>query len=148
MTTVADILKTKADPVVHTITPTASVFVALQRMADKGIGALLVVDATDAIVGIVTERDYARKVALQGRTSVDTRVNQVMTSAVLCVRPQQSVAECMAIMTERHLRHLPVVEKKSALLGLVSIGDLVKSIISEQQFTIAQLQHYIHGQNG
>jgi len=143
MSTVADILKTKADSVVHTITPTASVLVALQRMADKGIGALLVVDATDAIVGIVTERDYARKVMLKGRTSVETRVNEIMTSAVLCVRPDQSVEECMAIMTERHLRHLPVVEEGGALLGLVSIGDLVKSIISEQQFTIAQLQHYI-----
>lgn len=145
MSTVADILKTKADSVVHTIAPTASVLVALQRMADKGIGALLVVDATDAIVGIVTERDYARKVMLKGRTSVETRVNEIMTSAVLCVRPHQSVEECMAIMTERHLRHLPVMEENGPLLGLVSIGDLVKSIISEQQFTIAQLQHYIQG---
>ena len=147
MTAVADILKAKGDAIVHTIGPDDSVFDALQRMADKGIGALLVMEG-ERIVGIVTERDYARKVALQGRTSVDTRVNQVMTSAVLCVRPQQSVAECMAIMTERHLRHLPVVEEGGALVGLVSIGDLVKSIISEQQFTIAQLQHYIHGQNG
>lgn len=146
MTAVADILKSKSDAVVHTIGPDDSVFDALQRMADKRIGALLVMQG-DAIVGIVTERDYARKIALKGRTSALTLVRDVMTTSVRFVKPSQSSEECMALMTDNRLRHLPVVDN-GRLLGLISIGDLVKDIISEQKFVIEQLEHYITGQRG
>lgn len=144
MTSVAEILKTKSDNTIQSIAPTDTVRHALQRMADKSIGALLVMDG-DALVGIFTERDYARKIALQGRSSVDTRVLEVMTPRVVVVRPEQRSDECMALMTQRRLRHLPVVEGER-VVGLISIGDLVKNIISEQQFTIEQLEHYITGQ--
>ncbi|MFZ2389601.1 MAG: CBS domain-containing protein [Polaromonas sp.] len=144
MTAVADILKSKADHTVHAIRPEDSVFDALQRMADKGIGALLVMEG-EAIVGIVTERDYARKIALKGRTSALTLVRDVMTTAVMFVKPSQSSEECMALMTDNRLRHLPVVDG-GKLIGLISIGDLVKDIISEQKFVIEQLEHYITGQ--
>ncbi len=147
MTAVADILKSKSESVVHAIEPTASVFEALQRMADKGIGALLVMEG-DAIVGILTERDYARKIALLGRTSAATRVADVMTSSVMFVRPDQTSEQCMALMTDNRLRHLPVVDHGGRLAGLISIGDLVKDIISEQKFVIAQLEHYISGHHG
>ncbi|MGV8804443.1 MAG: CBS domain-containing protein [Polaromonas sp.] len=147
MTVVADILKSKPEAVVHTIAPTDSVFDALQRMADKGIGALLVIQ-DDAIVGIVTERDYARKIVLKGRTSALTLVRDVMTSHVMFVRPTQTSEECMALMTDNRLRHLPVMSEDGKLLGLISIGDLVKGIISEQKFVIEQLEHYITGHRG
>ncbi|MEO7161183.1 MAG: CBS domain-containing protein [Polaromonas sp.] len=146
MTAVADILKSKANPTVHAIGPDDSVFDALQRMADKGIGALLVMEG-EAIVGIVTERDYARKIALKGRTSALTRVRDVMTTSVMFVKPNQTSEECMALMTDNRLRHLPVVND-GKLIGLISIGDLVKDIISEQKFVIEQLEHYITGQRG
>ena len=144
MTAVADILKAKGDAIVHTIGPNDSVFDALQRMADKGIGALLVMEG-ERIVGIVTERDYARKIALKGRTSALTQVRDVMTTSVMFVKPSQTSEECMALMTDNRLRHLPVV-KDDRLVGLISIGDLVKDIISEQKFVIEQLEHYISGQ--
>ena len=144
MTAVADILKAKGDAIVHTIGPDDSVFDALQRMADKGIGALLVMEG-ERIVGIVTERDYARKIALKGRTSALTLVRDVMTTSVMFVKPSQTSEECMALMTDNRLRHLPVV-KDDKLIGLISIGDLVKDIISEQKFVIEQLEHYISGQ--
>ena len=143
MTAVADLLKSKGDAIVHTIGPDDSVFDALQRMADKGIGALLVVQG-GAIVGIVTERDYARKIALKGRTSALTLVRDVMTTSVMSVKPGQTSEECMALMTNHRLRHLPVVDG-DRLVGLISIGDLVKDIISEQKFVIEQLEHYISG---
>lgn len=146
MTAVADILKSKADPAVHTIAPLTSVFDALQRMAEKGIGALLVLEG-DAIVGIVTERDYARKIVLMGRTSALTLVRDVMTSPVMFVGPAQTGEQCMALMTDNRLRHLPVVDD-GKLVGLISIGDLVKNIISEQKFVIEQLEHYITGDRG
>ncbi len=146
MTAVADILKSKADPVVHAVRPDDSVFDALQRMADKGIGALLVMDG-EAIVGIVTERDYARKIVLKGRTSALTLVRDIMTTSVMFVQPAQTSEECMALMTNNRLRHLPVVDD-GKLLGLISIGDLVKDIISQQKLTIEQLEHYITGQRG
>lgn len=145
MTVVAEILKSKADASVHSIRPTASVLEALQSMADLGIGALLVMEG-DAIVGIVTERDYARKIALMGRTSVATLVRDVMTKNVMYVHPTQTSEECMALMTQNRLRHLPVVQGEK-LVGLISIGDLVKDIISEQQFIIDQLEHYISGRH-
>ena len=144
MTAVADILKAKGDAIVHTIGPNDSVFDALQRMADKRIGALLVMEG-EQIVGIVTERDYARKIALKGRTSALTLVRDVMTTSVMFVKPSQTSEECMALMTDNRLRHLPVV-KDDRLVGLISIGDLVKDIISEQKFVIEQLEHYISGQ--
>ena len=147
MTVVADILKSKPEAVVHTIAPTDSVFDALQRMADKSIGALLVME-NDAIVGIVTERDYARKIVLKGRTSALTLVRDVMTSHVMFVSSTQTTEECMALMTDNRLRHLPVMSEDGKLLGLISIGDLVKGIISQQKFVIEQLEHYISGQRG
>ena len=144
MTAVADILKSKNEPTVYAIRPDDSVFDALQRMADKGIGALLVMDG-DAIIGILTERDYARKIILRGRTSALTLVRDVMTTSVMFVKSTHTSEECMAIMTDYRLRHLPVVDH-GKLLGLISIGDLVKNIISEQKFVIEQLEHYITGQ--
>jgi CBS domain-containing protein len=118
-----------------------SVYDALALMAEKGIGALLVIDDTGP-VGLFSERDYARNVALKGRSSRDTPVRDIMTSRVLYVTPDQPVEEAMALMTERRVRHLPVIDD-GHVQGLVSIGDLVKAIISEQQFIIAQLEHYI-----
>ena len=146
MTAVAEILKSKGDATIHSIAPTASVLDALQRMADKSIGALLVIE-DDAIVGILTERDYARKIALMGRRSGLTQVRDVMSSPVMFVGPAHTSDEGMAWMTESRLRHLPVVDG-GRLLGLISIGDLVKNIISEQQFVIEQLEHYIPGHRG
>ena len=146
MKSVAYILKSKADSGVYSIAPTASVFDALRLMADKNIGSLLVMDG-EAIVGIVTERDYARKIALMGRTSAHTSVREVMTSAVMFVSPSQTSEQCMALMTENRLRHLPVVDD-GKLLGMISIGDLVKDIISEQKFIIEQLERYVTGERG
>lgn len=144
MTIVAKILQAKPHALVHSIGPTASVFDALRLMADKDIGALLVIDA-GKIVGIVTERDYARKIALLGRTSAATLVRDMMTRPVICVRPNQSGEQCMQLMTENRLRHLPVLDDEGRLVGMISIGDLVKDIISEQQFIIEQLEQYITG---
>ena len=144
MTTVTDILNSKANPTVHTIDPAASVFEAVQLMAQKNIGSLVVVEH-DQVVGIVTERVYARKVALMARASRDTLARDIMTSPVMYVQPRQTSAQCMALMTENRLRHLPVMDG-GKLVGLISIGDLVKDIISEQKFIIDQLEHYISGQ--
>ena len=144
MTLVADILKTKTDPSLHTIGPAASVFEAVQTMAQKNIGSLLVVDAGQ-IVGMLTERDYARKIVLMDRSSKVTPVSDIMSSPVMYVQPSRTSGECMALMTQNRLRHLPVLDG-GKLVGLVSIGDLVKDIISEQQFIIEQLEHYITGQ--
>ena len=144
MKSVAYILKSKADAGVYSIAPAASVFDALKLMAEKNIGSLLVIEG-DAIVGIVTERDYARKVALLGRSSPLTQVREVMTAAVMFVGPEQTSDHCMALMTGHRLRHLPVVED-GKLMGVISIGDLVKDIISEQQFIIEQLERYITGE--
>ncbi|MBY0411525.1 MAG: CBS domain-containing protein [Burkholderiaceae bacterium] len=143
MTEISKLLQSKPDATVHTIAPSASVLDALGLMAEKGIGALLVTEG-DAIVGIFTERDYARKIALLGRTSAATLVRDVMTTTVRFVRSAQTTAQCMQLMTDHHLRHLPVVDDDK-LVGMVSIGDLVKDIISEQKFTIDQLEQYISG---
>jgi len=142
--TAADILKSKSDQIVHSIAPTASVFDAVKSMADKSIGALLVMEGK-RIVGIITERDYARKTILMGRASKETPVSEIMTSEVMYVRPNQTSEECMALMTQNRIRHLPIVDK-GTLIGLISIGDLVKDIISEQRFIIDQLEHYIRGE--
>ena len=146
MKTAAHLLRSKAHQSVYTITPEASVFDAVQLMADKDIGALLVMDA-DEIAGIITERDYARKIVLMSRSSKQTPVREIMTSAVMYVRPDQTSEECMVLMTENRLRHLPVIDG-GRLLGIISIGDLVKDIIAEQRFTIEQLEHYISGERG
>jgi CBS domain-containing protein len=143
MKSVAEILKSKPDQTVHSVAPGVSVYDALRLMANKNIGALLVMEE-GRIVGILSERDYARKIVLMDRSSKQTAVREVMTSSVMYARPDQSNEECMALMTDNRLRHVPVIEN-GKLLGLISIGDLVKDIISEQQFTIAQLQHYIQG---
>ncbi len=144
MKTAADILRSKPHQTVYTIAPAASVFDAVKLMADKEIGALLVVEG-EAIAGIITERDYARKVILMGRSSRETPVRDIMTSEVTYVGPGQTTEECMALMTENRLRHLPVLDS-GKLVGLISIGDLVKDIISEQRFIIDQLEHYIRGE--
>lgn len=143
MKTAADLLKAKTHQTVLTIHPAASVFEALKVMAAENIGALLVMDG-EQVAGIISERDYARKIILMSRSSRETPVSDIMTSAVMYVRPTQTTEECMVLMTENRLRHLPVMEG-SQLLGLISIGDLVKSIISDQKFMIEQLEHYISG---
>ena len=144
MKTAADLLKTKLHQTVFAVAPTSSVFEAVQLMADKNIGALLVMEGMQ-VVGIISERDYARKITLMSRSSRDTLVRDIMTPEVMYVRPENTTEECMALMTENRLRHLPVMDG-GKLLGLVSIGDLVKDIISEQKFIIDQLEHYISGQ--
>jgi CBS domain-containing protein len=143
MTSVAQVLKSKPDQVVFTIAGSDSVYNAIRLMAEKQIGALVVTD-DHAIVGIVTERDYARKVVLMDRSSKTTTVREIMSPHVRFVHPEQTTYDCMALMTERRMRHLPVLHQ-GKLVGMVSIGDLVKDIIAEQQFTIEQLEHYITG---
>jgi CBS domain-containing protein len=146
MKSVAHILKSKADQAVYTIAPTASVFEAVKLMAEKNIGALVVTDGEE-IRGIITERDYARKIVLMARSSKDTTVREIMTSSAMCVSPVQRSEECMALMTENRLRHLLVIDS-GKLIGLISIGDPVKDIISEQKIIIEQLEHYITGERG
>lgn len=144
MKTVAQILKAKSVDTVYKVRPTDSVLDALTLMAEARIGAVLVSEDGQSVVGIFTERDYARKVVLMQRTSVNTPVSDVMTRAVRYVSPEQTNEECMSLMTEHRIRHLPVM-KDGVLVGLLSIGDLVKAVISEQQFTIDQLENYIMG---
>ena len=142
MTTTHDILRSKGHTV-HSVRPDDTVLAALGVMAEHDIGAVLVLDG-DKLVGILSERDYARKVVLAGRSSKDSQVQDVMTTHTVCVTPERSIDECMALMTDRRLRHLPVVDHKQ-VIGLVSIGDLVKATIDDQEFTITQLQSYIAG---
>ncbi|MDK3021643.1 CBS domain-containing protein [Cupriavidus taiwanensis] len=143
MKTARQVLESKPSQAIYSIPPTASVYAALQLMAEKGIGALLVIEHGE-IKGILSERDYARKVILMQRTSRETLVRDIMTTAVIYVSANQTTDECMALMTRHRLRHLPVMEGDE-LIGMLSIGDLVKDIISEQQFIIEQLEHYITG---
>lgn len=140
MRTVRHLLEAKA-PEVFAIGPDAPVLDAIKLMADKRIGALLVIEG-GTLVGVVSERDYARKVVLQGRSSKDTPVRDIMTSQVVSVGLQHSVDHCMQVMTERRIRHLPVLDG-DAVLGVVSIGDLVKAVIEDQQLELDQLQRYI-----
>ena len=123
--------------------PDDTVFDAIKRMSDKDVGSLVVLE-DGKIVGLLTERLYAREVVLKGRASPQTRVGDIMERNVVCVRPDQTIEECMAIMSNKRVRHLPVIDG-GKLLGIVSIGDLVKSIISDKEFVISQLEHYIHG---
>ena len=126
---------------VISVTPSTTVFEALQRMADHNIGALLVMNG-DRLAGIFSERDYARKVALRGLTSKDTTVGELMTGKVITVGPAWTADQCMALMTEHHIRHLPVVEG-DRVLGVISIGDAVKAVVDDQHFVIGQLTSYI-----
>lgn len=146
MKTVAELLKLKAqhNQQVHTIGPDQMVVDALRLMAEKNVGALPVVQ-DGAVVGIVSERDYARKVVLLGRSSVGTPVRDIMSAKVITVDPHKSIDDCMNMMTDGHLRHLPVVEGEQ-LIGLLSIGDLVKQAIAEQADLIRQLEQYIRGE--
>jgi CBS domain-containing protein len=125
------------------VLPEATVFNALELMAEKNIGAVLVMEG-EHLKGIFSERDYARKVVLEGKSSKDVPVQQIMTSKVVCIRPEQSIEECMALMSNKHIRHLPVIEG-DRVVGVISVGDVVKSLISEQEFIITQLEHYITG---
>lgn len=142
MVNVNQVLQNK-DSGVWSVVSDRSVYEALEIMAEKDIGALLVVDG-GKLVGIFSERDYARKVILQGKSSKETLVRDIMTPRVVYVHPQQTIEECMALMTDKHIRHLPVLDGER-LVGVISIGDAVKAIISEQQFVIAQLENYITG---
>jgi len=143
MVTVRQILKNKGSQIWST-QPEATVYSALQLMAEKGIGALLVL-ADGKLVGIFSERDYARKVILHGKSSVETPVSEIMTPGVITVKLDQTIGECMTLMTEKRFRHLPVVEG-DRVMGVISIGDVVKAIISDQEFMIKQLEIYISGE--
>jgi len=142
MTTVAQILQGKGHEV-WSVSPATLVYSALKVMAEKNVGALLVLEGHD-LKGIFSERDYARKVILEGKSSRDIPVKEIMSTVVFTALPQQSVEECMAQMTDKHVRHLPVVEG-GRVIGIISIGDAVKAVISEREFTIKQLENYITG---
>ena len=142
MTTIKHVLDKKGRSV-HGISQDASVFDALKVMAENDIGSL-VVSEDHKLIGIITERHYSREIALKGRTSPTTRVRDIMSTNVVFARPEQSVEECMAVMTARALRHLPVLDQ-GEIVGIVSIGDMVKSVIEDQKFIIEELEHYIHG---
>ncbi len=143
MKTVRQLLEGKGHEVT-TISPDMSVFESMQLMAARNIGALLVLEAGSKLVGIVTERDYARKMYMQNKFAKDVPVTEIMTRQVVYVRPDQTNEDCMALITEKRVRHLPVLEN-DRVIGIVSIGDLVKDTISEQEFIIHQLENYIHG---
>lgn len=142
MKTVNDILRSKGQDV-WSIGPDASVYDAIRTMADKKVGALMVME-NDQVVGVISETDYARKVILKGRSSPGTPVREIMTTRVVYIEPHQDIEDAMVIMTEKRARHLPVINE-GKLVGLISIGDVVKSIIDEQRFTIEQLERYISG---
>ena len=140
--TMRDVLRTKGHAL-FTLTPESTVYRAIEMMADKHVGALLVTNG-ERLVGIISERDYARKVILKGKSSKDTLVEEIMTTPVIFVDSRQTIDDCMRIMTENRIRHLPIVESDK-VIGIVSIGDLVKWVISNQEQTIQQLQDYITG---
>ncbi len=143
MITVNQVLKTKGYSDVWSITPDTPVYEALKMMSDKDVGALPVVKA-GKLVGIISERDYARKVILKGKSSLNTPVSEIMTEEVISVDPEQSMEECMVLMTDKHVRHLPILVD-DRLMGIISIGDVVKEIISDQKSFILSLQNYIAG---
>lgn len=126
------------------VTPDQSVLRALEIMAEVDVGALLVLEGKQ-LKGVFSERDYARKVILQGKASRNTAVSEVMSDKVISVTTEQSIEDCMAIMTDKHIRHLPVLDRDGGVLGIVSIGDIIKEILNEQQFVITQLENYITG---
>ncbi len=141
---IRQILQGKPQNAIFSVQSTDTVYDALQLMADKNIGAVLVIDAEE-LVGIFSERDYARKGILQGRTSHETHIHEVMTSKLITIAPEQRLEECMVIMSERHIRHLPVVEKDGGLVGIISINDVVSAIIRDQKARINSLESYISG---
>ncbi|MBW2527338.1 MAG: CBS domain-containing protein [Deltaproteobacteria bacterium] len=143
MKTVQDILARKGTEV-WSASPDTTVLEALEQLAERNIGALVVLDG-GKLVGIFSERDYARRVALRGRSSRDTPLRDVLTGRVLCVGTDRTVDECMALMSDKHIRHLPVVDARGQVVGLVSIGDVVGAVIWGQSFLIDQLEHYISG---
>lgn len=143
MTTVRDVLDQKGRHV-FAVGPEASVYRALELMSEKHVGALMVLDSDRRLIGVVSERDYARKIALQGRSSKETPVSDIMTTRLFSVTPSQAIEECMALMTDRGVRHLPVLDGER-LDGVISIGDVVKSKLSQQEFIIEQLEHFIAG---
>ena len=142
MITVADILKSKGREV-WTITPETIVFDALKTMAEKNVGALVVLDKTE-VVGILSERDYARKVILHGKSSKALKVTEIMSANVYSVNPEQNIEDCMTLFTNKRVRHLPVLQNNQ-LIGIISIGDVVKAIIADQESTIKHLENYITG---
>jgi CBS domain-containing protein len=142
MTMVKHVLDQKGHDV-HLVHPDASVFDAIKMMAENNIGSLVVLE-DGKLVGLIAERHYAREIILRGRTSRGTLVRDIMSKEVICASPDQPVEECMAVMTAKGVRHLPVLER-GRLVGIVSIGDMVKSVISDQKFMIEQLEHFIHG---
>ena len=125
------------------VAPETTVFDALQLMANKKVGALLVLEE-DSLVGVFSERDYARKVTLKGKSSKDTPVRDIMSTKIVCVTPNQTTEECMSLMTEKRVRHLPVMDGEK-LIGIISIGDVVKAVIADREDVIEQLEHYITG---
>lgn len=141
MKSVKELLRIKKVGSIISIIPDATVYAAIELMAEKNVGALLVIEG-DKLVGILSERDYARKVILAGRSSKETLVREVMTQQVLVIQPDTTIEECMALMSEKFMRHLPVIEN-GRVIGVISIGDVVKAIISEQHFVINNLQQYI-----
>lgn len=142
MATVRDLLNVKGHKV-YSISLDATVYDALKLMAEKEVGALVVLEE-GKIMGLISERDYARKVILKGKFSKDTSVREIMASEIICVDPNQTTEVCMALMTDKRIRHIPVLESDQ-LVGIISIGDVVKSIISDQELRIEQLTHYIRG---
>ena len=138
-TTIRQILVQK--PAVFSVAPDASVYEALQAMAERNVGALLVLEQGE-LVGIFSERDYARKVVLVGKSSKETLVSEIMTGKVVTIDPDRTAGECMALMTDKRIRHLPVLDA-GRLVGVISIGDVVRAVVEEQQFTIRQLESYI-----
>jgi CBS domain-containing protein len=142
LTTVNQLLQNKGSNV-WSVAPDTSVYDALKLMANKNVGALVVLDGED-LIGIISERDYARKVILQDKSSLTTPIREIMTTQVYCVRPENTIEECMALMTDKHIRHLPVLEDNQ-VAGIISIGDVVKAIIANQEFIIEQLENYIAG---
>lgn len=143
MKTLKQLLAEKKRPLA-VVSPKDTVYHALTVMAQHDVGALLVLDGEE-LVGIFSERDYARKVTLVGKSSQDTQVREIMSEKVAYVPPAHSLQQCMALMTEKHFRHLPVLDSDGAVLGIISIGDLVKETISDQQFLIGELERYIAG---
>ncbi|MDH3646334.1 MAG: CBS domain-containing protein [Gammaproteobacteria bacterium] len=142
MNTISQLMNTKGNAI-YSIRPDATVYDAIHLMAEKKIGALLVMDG-DKLVGVISERDYARNVILKGRASESTAVKDIMTKRVIYAPPQQTIEQSLALMTEKRVRHLPILDQDK-VVGVVSMGDLVKAIIAEQQLTIEQLERYIAG---